>query len=74
MKSISVICSTAKVFEQLIYNQLSHYLSINNILSPFQSDLRSSHSTTTALLIFTNAVFCAADNGDPTGAIFVDLT
>ena len=73
-RTISITCSIAKVFQKLIYNQLSHYLIINNILSPFLSDLRSSHSTTAALLKSTNDVFCAAENGDPTGAIFIDLT
>ncbi len=35
-RPITIICSTARVFEKLIYNQLSHYLTINNnILSPF---------------------------------------
>ena len=37
-----------------------------------RSGFRSSHST--ALLNFTNDVFCAADNGDAKGAIFIDLT
>jgi len=73
-RPISIICSTAKVFEKLIYNQLSHFLSANNILSPFQSGFRSNHSTSTALLKFTNDVFSAADNGELTGAIFIDLT
>lgn len=32
-RPISIICSISKVFEKLIYKQLSDYLSINNILS-----------------------------------------
>lgn len=32
-RPISIICSISKVFEKLIYKQLSNYLSINNILS-----------------------------------------
>lgn len=51
-RPISIICSIAKVFEKCIYNQLSHYLSANNILSPFQSGFRSNRSTSTALLKF----------------------
>lgn len=73
-RPISIICSIAKVFEKLIYNQLSHYLTINNILTPFQSGFRSNYSTTTALLKFTNDVFSAAENGELTGAIFIDLS
>ena len=47
---ISVISAIAKVFERIIYNQLSSYLSENNILSQYQSGFRSFHSTMTALL------------------------
>ena len=41
-RSISVISATAKVFERIVYiNQLSSYLSENNILSQYQSGFRS---------------------------------
>ena len=72
-RPISIICSIAKVFEKLISNQLSHFLKINNILSPSQSGFRSNHSTSTALLKLTNDIFSASDSGDLTGAIFIDL-
>ena len=71
---ISIICSIAKVFEKIIYDQLSHYLNKCNILSPFQSGFRSNHSTTTALLKLTNYIFSASNNSQLTGAIFIDLT
>ncbi len=73
-RPISIICSIARVFEKLIYSQLSTYLSINNILSLFQSGFRPNHSTTTALLKFTNDVLLAANIGELTGAILMDLT
>jgi len=38
---ISVISATAKAFERIVYNQLSSYLSQNNILSQYQSGFRS---------------------------------
>ena len=73
-RPISIICSIAKVFEKLIYNQLSNYLSKHNILSPFQSGFRSNHSTTTALLKLTNDIYSSSGNSELTGAIFIDLT
>ena len=73
-RPISIICSIAKVFEKLIYNQLSSYLNRNNILSPYQSGFRSNHSTSTALLKLTNDIFCASNDSKLTGAIFIDLT
>ena len=53
--------------------QVSHYLKINNVLSPFQSGFRPNYSTTTALDKLTNDIFSASDSGDLTGAIFIDL-
>ena len=72
-RPISIICTVAKVFEKIIFNQISHYLKINNILSPSQSGFRPNHSTTTALVKLTNDIFSASDTGNLTGAIFIDL-
>ncbi|XDV21785.1 hypothetical protein PO909_026805, partial [Leuciscus waleckii] len=73
-RPISIINSIAKIFEKLIFNQLSTYLTDHNILSPHQSGFRPSHSTTTALLKFTNDILSAADSNMLTGAIFIDLS
>ncbi len=71
---ISIICFIAKVFEKLIYNQLSHYLDLNKILSCSQSGFWPNFSTTTALLKFTSDVFSSFDSDQLTGAIFIDLS
>ena len=73
-RPISIINSVAKILEKLVFNQLSHYVSTFNILSPCQSGFRPNHSTTTALLKFTSDVFTASEDGKLTGAIFLDLT
>ena len=49
-RPIYVILAITKVSERIIFNQLSSYLSENNILSQYQSGFRSFHSTMTALL------------------------
>ena len=72
-RPISIICSIAKIFEKLIYNQLSHYLNTYNILSPSQSGFRSNNFTTTALLKLTNYILFASNNNSLKGAIFIDL-
>ncbi len=56
-RPISIINSIAKIFEKLIFNQLSQYITDYNILSPCQSGFRPNFSTTTALLKFTNDVY-----------------
>lgn len=73
-RPISIICSITKIFEKLIFNQLSLYISSLNILSPFQSGFRPNFSTTTALLKFTNDVFSSFDKGQATGANFIALS
>ncbi len=72
-RPISIISVIVKVFEKLIYNQISMYLENNNILSPFQSGFRPKYSTTSALLKLTNDIYSALDSGDLIGAIFIDL-
>lgn len=73
-RPISIINSVVKVFEKIIFLQLSNYLADNNLLSQCQSGFRKYFSTTTALLKFTNDVFSSFDNRMCTGALFLDLT
>ena len=37
---IYIICTIVQIFEKLIFNQLSHYINLFNILSQFQSGFR----------------------------------
>ena len=46
---ISVLCTVARVFERLLYNQLHDYLIDNKILYNNQWGFRSLHSTSLAL-------------------------
>ena len=68
-RPISVIPIVSKVFEQIVYNQLYHYL-----LSSCQSGFRSLHSTLTALLEATNDWSVNIENGLLNGVVFIDLT
>uniref|UniRef100_A0A671Z0G9 Reverse transcriptase domain-containing protein n=1 Tax=Sparus aurata TaxID=8175 RepID=A0A671Z0G9_SPAAU len=73
-RPISIINCVVKLFEKLVFNQLSHYINEFDILSPYQSGFRSNFSTTTSLIKFTNDITSSSDNNMLTGAIFIDLT
>ena len=73
-RPISIINTVAKIFEKIIFNQLSQYVNDFNILSPSQSGFRSNFSTTTALVKFTNDIYSALGKGHLVGAIFIDLS
>ena len=72
-RPISVIPIVSKVFEQIVYNQLYHYLNDNKLLSSSQSGFRSLHSTLTALLEAANDWSVDIDNGLLNGVVFIDL-
>lgn len=58
---ISIICTTAKIFVNLIFNQLSQYINDLNISSSFQYGFCATYSTTSALVKFTNDVFSSLE-------------
>lgn len=63
----------AKVFEQIIYDQLYHYLNENNLLSSHQSGFHSLHSTVTALIEATDNWSLNNDRGLINTVVFLDL-
>jgi len=72
-RPISVISAIAKVFERIVYSQLSSCLSQNNILSQYQSGFRSFHSTVAALLEATDNWAFNIDRGYINDVVFLDL-
>ena len=52
--SISLLSLVSKVLERIIFNQISHHLSINRLLSKNQFGFRTGFSTEEALLSVTN--------------------
>ena len=63
----------AKLFEKLVYRQLSSFLTLNGILVEQQSGFRHKHSTETALLSSTNEWLFNMDRGLLSGVLFLDL-
>ena len=72
-RPISVISAVVKLFEKLVYRQLSSFQTLNGILVEQQSGFRHQHSTETALLSSTNEWLFNMDKGLFSGVLFLDL-
>jgi len=63
----------AKVFERIVYDQLSSYLEDHRILCKHQSGFRAIHSTVTALLEATDNWAYNIDHSKISAVVFLDL-
>ena len=63
----------AKVFERIVYDQLSSYLEEHRILCKHQSGFRAIHSTVTALLEATDNWAYNIDHSKINAVVFLDL-
>ena len=73
-RPISVLPVVMKTFERAIHKQLYDHLVKNKLLSQFQSGFRPGHSTSTALLDVSDYILKNIDEGNPIGAVFLDLS
>ncbi|KAI2655806.1 putative RNA-directed DNA polymerase from transposon BS [Labeo rohita] len=64
----------AKTLERAVFNQVSTFLTQNNLLDSNQSGLRSGHSTETALLSVVEALRLAKADSKSSVLILLDLS
>ena len=72
-RPISILPVLSKVLERAVHIQLYKYLQQNKILSPYQCGFRKCHSTEFAALSFSDNIRRNMDQGQLTGAVFIDL-
>jgi len=72
-KPISIPPTLSKVFEKVIYNRLSSFVTSNCILSPQQYGFRTSHSTALAIAAIYDDIICIKGNNLITCTLFLDL-
>ena len=68
----SILPNSSKIYERLIYNQLSRYL--QNFLSKFQCGYRKGFNAQDCLLVMTEKWKRMLDNGGVCGALLTDLS
>jgi retron-type reverse transcriptase len=73
-RPISLLTTLSKVFENVMYNRLSHYLKTNNnILVPEQFGFRKGMSTENAAFELTDCILKYVNQKMHVGGIFCDL-
>ena len=72
-RPIFMLSAVARVFEHLIYEQLSEYFQDNNFLTIYQSRFSKFHSTVTSMLKTTTDLLLNKDKGLYTGVVYFDL-
>ena len=72
-RPISILCTVARVFENLLCNQLHQYLVQHNVLCSDQWGFRSLHSTVLALIDCTDNWNLNIDKGKINSTILLDI-
>ena len=72
-RPVSIIPVCMKIFERAVQIQLVSYLTEHSILYHQQSGFRKKHSTQTAITDVTDYILSNMDNGNLTGAVYLDL-
>ncbi len=73
-RPVSLLPFIAKTLERVVFNQLSSFLSEHNLLDANQSGFRRGHSTETALLSVTEALWIAKSDSKSSVLILLDLS
>lgn len=73
-RPISVLSSFSKIFEKVVCNRLTNYLTKYSILHNGQYGFRSNHDTTLAVIDMVDKITTAIDSSQYSIGIFIDLS
>lgn len=74
LRPISLLPVLSKILEKIVQNQITEYLSANELFPIHQSGFRARHSTTTALLNIFDNILLARDKKLATALISLDFS
>ena len=72
-RPVSVLNRLSKVCERIVFNALYYFLVQEDLLHKLQSSFRHFHSTATSLIDMIDSIYENLDNGNISGALFLDL-
>ena len=72
-RPVSVLNCLSKVCERIVFNALYSFLVQEDLLYKLQSRFRHFHSTATSLIDIIDSIYETLDNGNISGALFLDL-
>jgi hypothetical protein len=73
-RPISIISSTSKIYENIMYRRLSKYLEENNLINDSQHGYRKHRSTQSAVIHLTNNIRSDGDSKMYSGLVFGDFS
>ena len=73
-RPITLLPVCSKIFEKCVHSQLSSFLEEKKLLSSTQFGFRKQRNTETAATLFLDQIRMGMNDGQMTGAIFIDLT
>ena len=73
-RPVSLLCILSKVFEKIMYNQVSDFLTKLEILYEFQFGFRKKHSTYLAHLVLQDEITKSLDDGEKVIGIYLDFS
>ena len=74
LRVISLLPALSKIFERVLYNQISTYILSYNILPDTQCGFRQNFSTSTALLTVLDSIISAIDSGKVSVLVLLDFS
>lgn len=74
LRPISLLPTMSKVYEKMIYLQITEYFNTNNLFPTSQSGFRRGYSTATVLLKVLDDIIEAGDRGETSALVLLDYS
>jgi hypothetical protein len=73
-RPVSLLTCLSKICEKLVFNRLYNFLLEIKFLTPFQSGFRPGDSTTNQLILITQKIYEALEQGKEVRMVFLDIS